>query len=97
MAAGLASGAAGLAVALTAQASGTGPGGPGLAWLMMGFVVPAAYLAGILGVTGVAARKLPGRVLARLPAALVTMHVSWGAGFLTSPRRLMPRNCKDPG
>jgi succinoglycan biosynthesis protein ExoA len=68
---------------------GAGPG-PGLAWLMMGFVIPAAYLAGILGVTGVAARRLPGRVLARLPAALVTMHVCWGIGFLTSPRRLLP-------
>ena len=30
---------------------------------MMGFAVPAAYLAGILGVTGVAARRLPGPVL----------------------------------
>ena len=57
---------------------------------MMGFAVPAAYLAGILGVTGVAARRLPGPVLARLPAALATMHVCWGAGFLTSPRRLLP-------
>jgi len=90
MAGGLAAGVTGLAAALAGPAGGTGPGeGPGLAWLMMGFVVPAAYLAGILGVTGVAARKLPGRVLARLPAALVTMHVSWGAGFLTSPRRLV--------
>jgi len=50
--------------------------------------VPAGYLAGILGVTGMAARRLPGHVLARLPAALVTMHVCWGIGFLTSPRRL---------
>jgi hypothetical protein len=57
---------------------------------MLGFVIPAGYLAGVLGVLGVAARRLPGRVLARLPAALVTMHVCWGAGFLTSPRRLMP-------
>jgi glycosyl transferase family 2 len=90
IAAGLASGAAGLAVALAGPAGAAGAGEPGLAWLMTGFVVPAAYLAGILGVTGVAARRLPGRVLARLPAALVTMHVCWGIGFLTSPRRLMP-------
>jgi GT2 family glycosyltransferase len=87
VAAGLASGTAGLAAALAGPANAAGPG---LAWLMMGFVVPASYLAGILGVTGVAARKLPGCVLARLPAALVTMHVCWGAGFLTSPRRLLP-------
>jgi len=89
MAAGLATGASGLAVAL-AGPSGAGQGEPGLAWLMMGFVVPAAYLAGILGVTGVAARRLPGKVLARLPAALVTMHVCWGTGFLISSRRLLP-------
>jgi hypothetical protein len=90
MAGGLAAGAAGLAVALAGPAGVTGTGEPGLAWLMMGFAVPAAYLAGILGVTGVAARRLPGPVLARLPAALVTMHVCWGTGFLTSPRRLLP-------
>jgi hypothetical protein len=41
-------------------------------------------------VTGLAARDLPGRVLAHLPAAMVTMHVCWGAGFLTSPRGLKP-------
>ena len=41
-------------------------------------------------VTGRAVRDLPARALARLPAALVTMHVSRGAGFLTSPRRLLP-------
>ena len=90
MAAGLAAGVTGLAAALAGPPGTAGTGGPGLAWLMMGFVVPATYLAGVLGVTGVAARKLPGQVLARLPAALVTMHVAWGIGFLTSPRRLMP-------
>jgi hypothetical protein len=97
MAAGLAAGVAGLAVALAGPAGGIPAGKAGLAWLMMGFVVPAGYLAGILGVTGVAARKLPGRVLARLPAALVTMHVCWGIGFLTSPRRLLPGRARRPG
>jgi len=77
-------------VALAGPPSAAAAGEPGPAWLMMGFVIPAAYLAGILGVTGVAARRLPGRVLSRLPAALVTMHVCWGIGFLTSPRRLLP-------
>jgi succinoglycan biosynthesis protein ExoA len=91
MAAGLAAGVTGLAAALAGPPGvGSGAAGPGLAWLMLGFVIPAGYLAGVLGVLGVAARRLPGRVLARLPAALVTMHVCWGAGFLTSPRRLMP-------
>jgi hypothetical protein len=83
LAGGLAAGVAGLAAAIAGPA---GAGGPGLAWLMTGFVVPASYL----GVTGMAARRLPVRVLAGLPVALVTMHVCWGAGFLTSPRRLLP-------
>jgi hypothetical protein len=63
----------------------TGPG-----WLALGFAVPAAYLAGVLAVTASAARRLAPRVLARLPAALVVMHMSWGLGFLTSPRSLIP-------
>jgi glycosyltransferase involved in cell wall biosynthesis len=32
----------------------------------------------------------PTRVRARVPVALATMHMSWGAGFLTSPRDLRP-------
>ena len=106
IAAGLAAGLAGLAARLAGPAAGlAGPAGavaggaavpwPGLAWLMLGFVVPAAYLGGILAVTGLAARVLPGRVLARLPAALVTMHVCWGAGFLTSPRGLITRGSRE--
>ena len=78
MAAGIAAGLVGLAAA-----------GP-LRWLTLGFVIPACYLAGILAVTVTAARSLAPPVLARLPAALVTMHVCWGAGFLTSPRSLIP-------
>jgi succinoglycan biosynthesis protein ExoA len=82
MAAGLAAGLAGLAAALA--------GPRAAAWLMLGFAAPAAYLGGVLAVTCRAARELAGAALARLPAALVTMHVSWGIGFLTSPRRLLP-------
>ena len=59
-----------------------------LVWLMLGFLVPALYLAGILAVTATAARTLARPALARLPAALITMHMSWGLGFLTSPRKL---------
>jgi succinoglycan biosynthesis protein ExoA len=75
--------AAGLVAGLIGAAAGP-------AWLALGFVIPAAYLAGILAVTASAAPRLAGRVLARLPVALVTMHMSWGAGFLTSPRSLIP-------
>ncbi len=75
--------AAGLAAGLIGAA-----GGP--AWLMLGFAAPAAYLAGILAVTGMAARRLAAGALAGLPLALITMHMSWGFGFLTSPRGLIP-------
>jgi hypothetical protein len=103
MAAGLVLGLAGLAAVLAwpgraaaASASLAGPTAaasghwPALAWLLLGFLIPAAYLGGILAVAATAARDLPPRVLARLPLALVTMHISWGLGFLTSPRRLIP-------
>jgi succinoglycan biosynthesis protein ExoA len=58
------------------------------ALLAAGLAVPALYAAGILAVTVTAARELPGRALALLPAVLATMHLCWGAGFLTSPRGL---------
>jgi len=90
MAAGIAAGLAGIAAGLAGPAGGLAAPWAVLPWLTLGFAIPAAYLAGILAVTGLAARDLPRRVLVRLPAALVTMHVCWGAGFLTSPRRLRP-------
>jgi succinoglycan biosynthesis protein ExoA len=62
-----------------------------LRWLALGFLIPGAYLAGILGVTATASRALRPGALARLPLALAIMHVCWGAGFLTSPRRLARR------
>jgi succinoglycan biosynthesis protein ExoA len=80
--------AAGLAVGLAGLAAGLRFAGGPARWLTLGFAIPAAYLAGVLAVTGLAARDLPRRVLVHLPAALVTMHVCWGTGFLTSPRRL---------
>jgi succinoglycan biosynthesis protein ExoA len=76
--------AAGVVIGLAGLAAGGS-----LRWLAVGFVIPAGYLAGVLGVTLTAARTLTRPVLARLPAALVTMHVCWGVGFLTSPRSLM--------
>jgi succinoglycan biosynthesis protein ExoA len=62
----------------------------GIGWLTLGFLLPGGYLAGVLAVTASAARKLAPGVLARLPGALVVMHMSWGLGFLTSPRSLIP-------
>ncbi len=67
-----------------------GAGAPaGLGWLTLGFVVPVIYLAGITTVAAAAARRLPPGIRARVPLALATMHLFWGAGFLTSPRGLL--------
>lgn len=76
---------AGLAGALSAAA---GAGGLWPRVLLAGFSAPVLYLLGVAAVTCLAAKTLRGRALAAIPVALVTMHFSWGIGFLTSPRRL---------
>jgi succinoglycan biosynthesis protein ExoA len=86
VAAGTVAGLAGLA-GLAAGAAGSWP-----AILTAGFAVPVLYAAGVLAVTARAARDLPVQATARLPAVLVIMHMCWGAGYLTSPRRLVPGN-----
>ncbi len=59
----------------------------GLAW-RPAWLVPAAYLGGIVaGGIAAGAGEEPG-VRALIPPVLATMHWSWGIGFLTSPRRL---------
>jgi len=61
--------------------------GPGWIWpalAAVGFAVPVAYLAVVLGVAVAAARRLRPSAVARLPLALATMHICWGIGFLTS-------------
>jgi len=65
---------------------------PGLDFALIGWVIPAAYLAGIAGVAAVFARDVPFKVRARVPLVLAVMHMCWGAGFLTSPRRLVKRH-----
>jgi succinoglycan biosynthesis protein ExoA len=84
MVAGLLAGLAGLGWLLDG-AAGLGP-----ALATCGFVIPALYAVGIIGVAAAATRRLRFSVAARLPAALATMHIAWGLGFLTSPRSLMP-------
>ncbi len=90
MAAGVAVGVAGLA----ATVAGPSPW-PG--WLMLGFGVPATYLAGVLAAAGRAVGRLSPPALARVPAVLATMHVCWGLGFLTSPRGLIPGRGRGQG
>ena len=57
----------------------------------LGFVVPAVYLAGVSAVAARFATDQPAGVRARVPLVLAAMHTCWGAGFLTSPRRLAKR------
>ena len=83
------------AVGLAGLAAGSGGGWPLIA--TAGFAVPLLYLAGILAVTGRAARGLPARVAVRLPVVLAVMHMCWGAGFLTSPASLVPGNGRGSG
>ncbi|MET9098111.1 glycosyltransferase family 2 protein [Streptomyces antibioticus] len=60
----------------------------GAALTPLGFVVPGGYLAAIAAGSVPAGKGLPLRARLRIPVALATMHMSWGFGFLTSPRSL---------
>jgi succinoglycan biosynthesis protein ExoA len=84
---------AGLAGLLAIEAGATG------LWpelLFAGFAAPLVYLFGVMFVTGTATKALPRRSLGWLPVVLATMHVSWGIGFLTSPRHLVPGRSGGP-
>ena len=81
---GLAAGVAGLA-GIAALGGGTPAG---VRWLAAGFVIPVTYLAGITAVGTVLARRVPAGVRIRVPLVLGVMHMCWGTGFLTSPRKL---------
>jgi succinoglycan biosynthesis protein ExoA len=60
-------------------------GAPG--WLAVGWLAPAGYAAGVLVASVIESRDLPTRSRAWLPIVLATMHLSWGAGFLTRKPR----------
>jgi succinoglycan biosynthesis protein ExoA len=64
----------------------------GLRWALLGWVIPAGYLAGTAAVAAARARDVPFSVRARVPLVLTAMHTCWGAGYLTSPRRLANRH-----
>jgi succinoglycan biosynthesis protein ExoA len=59
--------------------------------LTVGLAIPLVYLAGITAVSAALSKGLKPGVRARLPLVLGAMHMCWGAGFLTSPRRLHRR------
>jgi glycosyltransferase involved in cell wall biosynthesis len=65
---------------------------PGPDALALGAVAPAGYAALVVGGAVVTGVGLPLAARVRLPVVYATMHLSWGAGFLTSPRRLLERN-----
>ena len=62
----------------------------GLVGFWPGWLLPAGYLVLLLVATAWSARGLSARAVAWLPLVFATMHLSWGAGFLLSPRRLVP-------
>ncbi|MEU5363506.1 glycosyltransferase family 2 protein [Streptomyces sp. NPDC005925] len=60
----------------------------GVALTPWAFLVPGGYLAAIVAGSLPAGSGLPVTARLRIPVALATMHMSWGWGFLTSPRSL---------
>lgn len=79
-------------VALLAIALGLVLGLPGVATgsplLTSALVLPLGYAATVLGGAVLTGRRLPLASLVRLPMVYTIMHLAWGWGFLTSPRRL---------
>ena len=80
--------AVGLVAGLAGLAGLAGGAPPGVSWLTAGFVIPATYLAGIAVAGAALTRRMPAGVRLRVPLVLGVMHMSWGGGFLASPRKL---------
>lgn len=60
----------------------------GILGVGIGWVLPVVYLLGVIAVSPFVGTALSLQALVRVPLALVTMHLSWGWGFLTSPNDL---------
>ncbi|WP_019546916.1 glycosyltransferase [Streptomyces sulphureus] len=75
-------------VALCAVAAGIVAGAALTPWAL---VVPGGYLAAIVAGSLPAGKGLPVGARVRIPVALATMHMCWGWGFLTSPKKLARR------
>jgi len=54
-------------------------------------VIPGGYLAAIVLGSVPAGKGLTPKARLQIPVALATMHMSWGWGFLTSPKALAKR------
>jgi glycosyltransferase involved in cell wall biosynthesis len=59
-------------------------------------VLPAGYLAAVVAGSVATGGGLPVRARAALPVVYAVMHLCWGAGFLTSPRRLAADSAAEP-
>jgi len=57
--------------------------------LLLGFAAPIGYLVTLLIGSVISGRGLPAAARAWLPLVIGTMHVSWGLGFICSPRALV--------
>ncbi|NHN54615.1 glycosyltransferase family 2 protein [Calidifontibacter sp. DB0510] len=66
----------------------------GLVWRPL-WLVPAAYLTAIAAGGWAISQGEPAKVRALVPPVLATMHLAWGAGFLTSRVRLA-EDVQDP-
>jgi succinoglycan biosynthesis protein ExoA len=77
---------AGIAVGTAAGLAGAVTGRRGL---LAGLLLPAGYAAGVLAGSVIVSTELPPRARAWLPVVVATMHLWWGAGFLSSPRSLV--------
>jgi hypothetical protein len=59
-------------------------------WLITPFLFLPALIYGLfILIASIFIGKSLGEILC-LPAVLLTMHISWGLGFLTSPKSLVP-------
>ncbi|NED11704.1 glycosyltransferase family 2 protein [Streptomyces sp. SID9124] len=71
--------------AVVAIAAGLVVGAAVTPWALL---VPGGYVAAIVAGSLPAGKGLSLKARAQIPVALATMHMSWGYGFLTSPRAL---------
>ena len=76
--------AAGLVLGLAGLVTGS-------ALLLAGFAIPAVYVLGVLAGSVLAGHGLSWRARLWLPVVVATMHMTWGLGFLLSPRSLIGR------
>lgn len=55
-------------------------------WLLAGYVVPIAYLLGVIGASALLLTRAGLGATLRMPIVLVTMHLGWGIGYLRGVR-----------